>query len=257
MPSSSLQKLEQILRQETPTPAQQRLRSTLIADSVFATSPYLREPNFDRFHDDDVELLYELFDEQYFQGLLRKSLPAAQISFRLSTRMTRAGGKTTRWGHPRAAKPARFEIAISSTLLFQSFQDPERSITVTGLECESRMDALMRVMEHELVHLTELLVWTDSNCSLCRFQDIASRIFGHLDHRHDLITPREVAITQYGIRPGVRVRFDYDGHSLEGIVNRITKRATVLVRDPTGQRYSDGQSYVKFYIPVKELEPIE
>lgn len=255
--SPSLKKLDQLLRHQAPTAAERRRRNQSIADSVFATSPYLTDPNFPKFHADDVQLLYELYDEHYFEGVLRSCLNHKQITFRLSPRMTRAGGKTTRWGDRFNRTPSRYEIAISSTLLLESFQDPERGITVTGLECDSRLDALMRIMEHEIVHLTELLVWTDSNCSLGRFQDIASRTFGHLDHRHDLITPSEVAVTQFGIRPGVRVRFDYGGNSFEGIVNRVTKRATVLVADARGQRYSDGKRYTKYYIPVKELEPLE
>ena len=242
-PPSSTKRLEKQLRRESTSDAERRLRSQLIADNIFATSPYLTRPNFEEIHDEDIQLLYELYDEHYFSGLIHKSLQPSQISFRLAPRMTRAGGKTTRWGNARGTTPPRYEIAIASTLLFQSFQDPERSITVTGLECDSRLDALMRVMEHELVHLMEMLVWNDSNCSLCRFQDIASRTFGHRDHRHDLITPREVAVTQYGIRPGVRVRFDFEGHSLEGVVNRVTKRATVLVADENGERYSDGKRY--------------
>lgn len=255
--SSSLKKLDQLLRHRATTPTERRLNNQLIADSVFATSPYLTDFNFARFHGDDVQLLYELYDEHYFEGVLRSCLDPRQITFRLSPRMTRAGGKTTRWGDRLNRIPSRYEIAISSTLLFESFQDPERGITVTGLECDNRLDALMRIMEHEIVHLTELLVWTDSNCSLGRFQDIASRTFGHLDHRHDLITPSEMAVTQFGIRPGVRVRFGYGGKTLEGIVNRVTKRATVLVIDAGGQRYSDGKRYAKYYIAVKELEPLE
>jgi hypothetical protein len=255
--SPSLRKLDQLLRHRATTVAERRLKNQLIADSVFATSPYLTDPNFRRFHADDIQLLYELYDEHYFEEQLLRSLNPQQISFRLSPRMTRAGGKTTRWGDRLGRTPSRYEIAISSTLLFESFQDPERGITVTGLECDTRLEALMRIMEHELVHLTELLVWTDSNCSLGRFQDIASRTFGHMDHRHDLITPSEVAVRQYGIRPGVKVRFDRGGKWLEGVVNRITKRATVLVVDPDGKRYSDGRRYVKYYIPVKELEPLE
>ena len=170
--------------------------------------------------------------------------------------MTRAGGKTTRWSNARQGQQPRYEIAVSTTLLFESFRDPERHITVTGLPCDNRLQALMRIMEHELVHLIEMMVWNDSSCARPRFQGIASRVFGHTDHHHDLMTPVELASSQFGIRPGVRVRFDYNGHSLEGVVNRVTKRATVLVADPDGQTYSDGRRYVKFYVPPQNLEAI-
>ena len=58
-------------------------------------------------------------------------------------------------------------------------------------------------------------------------------------------------------RTGSKVRFDIQGHSHEGVVNRITKRATVLVVDPQGQPYSDGHKYVKFYVPLRKLEAVE
>ncbi len=254
---SVLKELEQLVRHKRVPSAERELANRAIVDSVYMTSPHLVEPDFMSIHPDDILLLFELYDEHYFEGKLRRSVPAQQISFRLSRRMTRVGGKTTRWSDRTRRKPDRYEIAVSTTLLFQSFQDPERKVTVTGLECDSRLDGLMRIMEHELVHLIEMLVWSDSSCARQRFQTIASGFFGHTDHRHDLITPREVAVTQYGIRPGVRVRFDHEGHQLEGVVNRITKRATVLVVHPSGERYSDGKRYVKFYVPVSQLESLD
>lgn len=229
----------------------------MIIDSVIATSPHLNQGNFDRIHPDDLELLFELYDEYFFDNLLRKSLPSRLLTFRLSRRMTSVGGTTTRWSGTPGVRPPRFEIAVSTTLLFQSFVDPERKITVTGIECDHRLDALMRIFEHEMVHLLELFLWEDSSCSLHRFQTIANQNFGHTDHRHDLLTPAEAASTQFGVRSGVKVAFNFEGRRLQGIVNRVTKRATVLVPDSKGQRYSDGQRYSKFYIPVSQLEVLD
>lgn len=255
--TASLKQLEQLVRQQQLQPADRRLRNQIISDCLLSSSKFLRDPNFQSFQAADVQMLYELYDENFFDGWLMKSLDSRQISFRLSRRMTKAGGKTTRWSDRWGRTEPRYEIAISATLLFQSFKDPERHTTVTGLDCASRLEGLMRIMEHELVHLTEMLVWTDSSCALHRFQDIASRLFGHTDHRHDLMTVQEAAVKEFGIRPGVRVRFDMDGHTLEGIVNRITRRATVLVPHPSGRRYSDGQCYLKYYVPLKNLEAVQ
>lgn len=246
--------LDQLVRRQKVSSEQRRLNIQMMIDAVHATSPCLSHGNFDRIHPDDLELLFELYDEYFFQNLIRKSLPRKLLTFRISKRMTSVGGTTTRWPGRKLVRPPRFEIAVSSTLLFQSFQDPERRITVTGIECDHRLDALMRVFEHEMVHLLELFLWEDSSCSLHRFQTIAHQNFGHTDHRHDLLTPSEAAFTQFGIRPGVRVTFRYEGRKLNGVVNRVTKRATVLVLDPSGRKYSDGQRYSKFYIPVADLE---
>lgn len=246
--------LDQLVRSQRINSEQRRLNIQMMIDSVQATSPCLIQGNFDRIHPDDLELLFELYDEYFFDNLIRKSLPRKYLTFRISKRMTSVGGTTTRWPGRGIVRPPRFEIAVSSTLLFQSFQDPERRITVTGIECDHRLDALMRVFEHEMVHLLELFLWEDSSCSLHRFQTIAHANFGHTDHRHDLLTPSEAAFTQLGIRPGVAVKFRYEGRTLAGIVNRVTKRATVLVPDPAGRKYSDGSRYSKYYIPVTDLE---
>ena len=42
-----------------------------------------------------------------------------------------------------------------------------------------------------------------------------------------------------------------------GVVNRITRRATVLVEDQHGLPYSDGKRYKKFYVPFGSLEAAE
>jgi hypothetical protein len=111
-------------------------------------------------------------------------------------------------------------------------------------------------MEHEIVHLVEMLLWSHSQCSARRFQSIAKRFFGHTDYTHQLITPRERAMTEYGIRAGDRVRFRFDGKHVEGVVNRITKRATVLVEHARGELYSDGKKYQKYYVPLTLLKVI-
>ena len=42
-----------------------------------------------------------------------------------------------------------------------------------------------------------------------------------------------------------------------GVVNRVNKRATVLVEDAKGMPYSNGKRYSKFYVPVQMLEKAE
>ena len=62
---------------------------------------------------------------------------------------------------------------------------------------------------------------------------------------------------KFGIKPGMLVRFRFDGVEHTGIVNRISKRATVLVEDGRGVRYTNGKHYAKFYVPVQSLEAVE
>ena len=52
----------------------------------------------------------------------------------------------------------RFEIAIGTTPLFHTFRENQPSF-VGGRKCHNRLDALQRIMEHEMIHLTEMLIW--------------------------------------------------------------------------------------------------
>lgn len=219
---------------------------------LFAQSRVVMTANFANIHLNDLRMLFDLYDECLLSGRLRKALGNREIGFRFAPRMTRTAGTTSRMRNHRTGVES-FEIAIASSMLFDGFRDGDhREVTVCGVECETRLEALQRVFEHELVHLLEFLCWQQSKCSQPRFQHIASNWFLHRAHTHAMITRRERAAVS-GIRPGARVRFEYEGRALEGVVNRVTKRATVLVEDPKGMRYSDGKHYAKYYIPISWL----
>ena len=115
---------------------------------------------------------------------------------------------------------------------------------------------MQRIVEHELVHLAEMLLWDDSSCAKRRFHGIANRFFGHTEHKHDLITQAERAASKFRLAPGTQVRFRFEGKMLTGTVNRITRRATVLVEDPRGERFADGRLYRRFYVPLEKLTPV-
>lgn len=231
-----------------------------IYSGLLTESRSVSNGNFTSIHSRDLEHLFESYDELFFDGLLSETVrrAGAPLTFRISKRMTRVGGTTTKYRHarPRGSREpgTSYEIAISSTLLFSTFYDVERPITVTGIECRDRLECLQRIFEHELIHLTEMLIWDDSSCSKQRFQSLAFQFFSHTEATHQLITPSERAVSKFGIRPGDRVRFRVDGAGYEGFVNRITKRATVLVEDDCSPLYSDGKRYAKFYVPLTSLE---
>jgi len=255
MPLVALQKLRGKLRHLNVTAEIRADSNAQIAESILHSAGSFSEPDFWEISSRDLRCLFDAYDAHYFRGQLRRTLNDIPLEFRVSSRMTKAGGKTSSWRAERNAPAVRFEIAISSTLLFHTFSgvDIARPIRVTGLACSNRLEALMRVMEHEIVHLSELMGWNASSCRQDRFRSIAFRTFGHTDHRHTLATPREHAST-LGILAGAAVHFNFRGKRLYGIVNRVTRRATVLVPDPDGERFSDGQTYLRYYVPLQSLE---
>ena len=251
--SEALRSLARVLLANDPGAARSRSWTRDIGQRLLRASPYAREPDFTSLHPDDLSFLFDAYDARFLDGLCRKLLGPEGVTFRLSNRMTRAGGKTTRVQGPDGV--ARFEIAVAASILFDGFAAGDPEVTVCGLPCRHRLDALQRLFEHELVHLAEWLCWGESQCSHARFQDIASRLFLHRAHTHQLITRTERAAA-LGISVGTQVTFRYQGTRLQGRVNRVTKRATVLVDDATGELWSDGRRYVRYYVPLGELRPV-
>lgn len=228
---------------------QQRVRQ--IYHDMLAFSAYLQKADFTTIHRRDLEYLFTAYDEAFFGGLCWQALNGRRLNFRLSSRMTRTGGTTARL--KTRDGEVFYEVSIGISMLFDGFGDADRRVTVCGLECENRLQALQRIFEHEIVHLIEQLCWENSNCKAQRFQSIAARFFSHRAHTHNLVTRRERA-AQSGIRVGSCVTFTFEGQQLIGRVNRITKRATVLVKDPAGQKFSDGLRYKVYYVPTAALK---
>ncbi len=230
---------------------------TEIAETVLSKSKVMGGHNFQVTSGADLQRMAELYDEKFFDGHSLAVARSHGIEFRWSKRMTSNGGKTVRYvqsGRNGNAASTRYEIVLSATLLFQTFGDLDRPVRVTGLLCRNRLQAMQRILEHEMIHLIEMLVWDDSCCAAPRFQTIAGRMFGHTEHKHNLITQQERASEKFNVRVGSHVQFVLDGVRYHGIVNRITRRATVLVVDSQGQLYGDGKRYRKFYVPLSHLE---
>lgn len=237
-------------------PGSERIREWTreIGRELVAASRWIDAPNFTAIHPDDLAFLFRAYDRRFLKGFARRRLAPGALAFRLSSRMTRAGGQTSR--RVRADGEVDYEIAVSSEILFNGFAEDDPPVSVAGIPCANRVEALQRILEHEIVHLVEFLRTGETNCGAPPFQELAHRLFRHRNHTHRLITRVERA-AQRGIRVGSRVAFTYRGERLAGRVNRVTKRATVLVEDPDGDRYSDGGRYRKYYVPLAGLELVE
>lgn len=236
-------------------------KTSAIYDAIQKQSQNITQPNFEVISGRDVELLFNLYDQHFFIGWMNKTVQQRSghpLHCRVSSRMTRAGGKTThrKAHHTKDTRIIDYEIAISSRLLFLSFEDLQRPIRIGGLACRNRLEAFQRIMEHEIIHLVEFLAWDATNCSQPRFKALIRNIFGHTEVHHDLITPAEDAAARHSVTIGSLVQFTFDGEKFTGRINRINQRATVLVKSKDGQRYSDGKRYVKYYVPINQLSPV-
>jgi hypothetical protein len=255
-PSSAQTQMDLLSLKVSPKILASRTQS--IYQSVLVESRHMKSGNFAALDTDDVSRMFYLYDGQFFSGWLASAVQAASdspLTFRLSGTMTSAGGKTIRTrtrGRP-GQQRTHYQIAIASRLLFMTFSDVDRTVTVCGIVCTDRLQAMQRIMEHEILHLAEMVAWNESSCSAPRFKRLAVNIFGHPDTRHHLVTPREHAAVRHDIRVGSVVEFSFDRRKYVGRVNRIHHRATVLVESEEGVRYTNGRYYRKFYVPLGEL----
>ena len=240
------------------TPEQTEARHDSVRRRMLRDSIRVREGNFHSICDRDIQILFRLYDEVFFHGelgaevLQRTGVP---LTLHASGAMTRLGGKTTQFRQrTNAGIKTRYEIAISGRLLLSSFAGEGRPVMVSGLSCRDRLDAMQRIMEHELVHLAEWLTFGTSSCAKTRFMTLAQRIFGHRQRYHQLVTPHEHAATKFSLKIGDPVAFSFQGQAMRGFINRIGVRATILVEQAQGTRYSDGHHYAKYYVPVSHLK---
>lgn len=231
-----------------------------IHDQALRESPHLKSGNFDAIHPSDLNRLFTLYDNVFFHDLLQRMLRedgAYPARMKLSRRLTRSAGQTVQRVHRDDSPPSvRYEIAVSTTLLFHNFRAPGREIVSSGLVCHDRLEALQRTFEHELLHLAEFLAWGHSNCTQPNFRALSQRIFAHESVHHELVTPRERAAVEFDVRVGDLVEFGFNGQSLRGVVNRITRRVTVLVPNPQGEPFSDGRRYLRYYVPMEGLRKL-
>ncbi len=216
---------------------------------LFRESENIKSESFDKISEEDLYLLFELYDEIFLCGWFKQKF-RRKINFKLSRQLTRSAGNTRTRKNISAIKPeeVEFEVKISLNHLM-NFNKAERIKYVGGIEAASVLDSLMLVFEHELCHVIEFLVRHKSSCSKKPFMDLINNIFGHTEHTHKLVGSGEANISEYGLRPGDSVKFKYGSSTMEGFIQKMNKKATVMCPDKHGN-YIDksGRRYVKFCV---------
>lgn len=206
---------------------------------------------------EDLSLLFNLYDELFFNFYFRDNFKAV-LRFSLSQRMNKSAGKTvmTKSLKPSSQQQVIYEIVMAVKFFF-NYDQLSRDKKVNGIYTTDALNAFQLVLEHEICHLIEFYAFKKSSCKGQRFKNLAYNIFGHTDVYHQLPTEGEIASDIYGFKAGDRVSFLYEGKNYKGIINRINKRATVMVMNPKGD-YVDkaGNRYGKWYVPLSNLKLI-
>lgn len=225
-----------------------------IGHRLMALSPNIKSPELTKIAVNDLRLLFELYDEVFFNHQLTAGF-SGQLKFSLSSRLTKSAGKTIfpRCCHQIPPEQLTAEIRMGTSFFFQynAITGPK---IVSGITTQNALEAFQLVFEHEICHFIEFLCYQNSNCRGKRFKNLAHNLFGHTESFHKLPTQNQIALQKYGFRIGAPVTFTYEGRSLQGILYRINKRATVMVKDRKGI-YADkkGVRYSKYYVPLELL----
>jgi len=195
-----------------------------------------------------VEKIYKLYDEKFFGNEIRTSLKES-ITFSFSSRMIRSAGKTLIY-----KKPPKYEIRMG-TDFFINFDNTDATKSVGGVKVTDFLEAFLVVFEHELCHIVEFMNYNKSSCKNKLFKAMVYNLFGHTESSHRLPTNKDIAKERYDYNIGDEISFTYKGSNETGIIYRINKRATVLVRAAKGN-YKDikGNRYAKYYIPIEKLK---
>lgn len=140
----------------------------------FKDSVYMMQPP-------DLRRLLDRYDELYFEGDLNKHLK--NVSYKLEFKTSGEATFTTEGicNH----KTCDYTI----TILTKPFKKVRGVTIVAGHKCNDQMECLLRVIEHEMLHLIIFIFCSDSFITDQHgplFMNMAKDLFGHTDHRHHI-----------------------------------------------------------------------
>ena len=202
----------------------------------------------------DLEILFGLYDQEFLNDYFSENFEGS-LKFSLSTRMTSSAGKTIYSRKLKLLKEVEetYEIRMGIKFFYQYYM-VERDKIVSGINTKDSLEAFQIVFEHELYHLIELHLYKESSCKKVRFKTMVNNMFGHTDVYHQLPNQKEIISKEYGLLIGQKVSFIGEGRKHNGVIYRLNKRATVMVKDSNGPyRDRDGNAYSKWYVQFDQL----
>lgn len=226
-----------------------------IAKQLILKSENIKSQTVGKMTSADLKLLYELYDEVFFKGILEQSFKG-NLKFSLSSLLSRSAAKTLCPRNIARLKPEQVTIEIRmGTHFFYKYNEIDNDKWVGGIMTQNSLEALQLVFEHELCHFIEFVNYHESSCRRKRFKNMAYLLFGHRESSHKLPTNREIVKAKYNLNIGDAVCFIFEKKEMTGIINNINKRATVMVKDKKGMyRDKKGNRYSKFYVPLTALK---
>lgn len=203
----------------------------------------------------DLEILFRLYDEIFFESWFKQNYKG-KLKFSVSRQMTRSAGLTRCPRNINSIRPEELVIEVKIGIdFFFHYGLIEGSGMVGGIDTGSSLEALQLVLEHELCHVIEFILFGRSSCKGERFRTMAGNLFGHTESCHKLPTHRQIAVEKLGVNIGDTVSFTFEGKKHTGVLYNLKKRAVVMVRDKNGMLADkQGKRYSKYYVPINLIE---
>jgi hypothetical protein len=151
-----------------------------LREKVFAKHLMFRDRVVDMTAD-DLKNLFNSYDELFFEGRITKHLAAEKFSLEFKTQGTR----TFQTDGFCFNAVCNYIITIPTAV----FENVKAITLVAGHPCHNQLECLLRVMEHEIVHLLIFSTCYDQGVSdqhAAFFMKMVSDLFGHTDHRHQI-----------------------------------------------------------------------
>lgn len=179
-----------------------------------------------------MQLMFQFYDKYCFAGLLTAYLKHCDLEPKFVIgRGTSCAGSCKSNG----------TITLHKQVFDNIVPDNVNTLTANGLNITSRLDAIMYVFEHELVHLGCLLsrteLQTEHHGSL--FKLIANNLFGHTQCTHSLIPNtrskgKKFLLEQF--KPDQQIMVDFEKKGIHQCTVLKPNRVRILVRQNHTQK---------------------
>jgi hypothetical protein len=163
-------------------------------------------------------MIFAQYDTLFFNQQLGEI--AENLEFRVSKIMFSKVGSLM-------YQPTQQILTISHWLIMNAFHNSNEKIRINGYDCNNRLECLLLIIEHEIIHLILFIAGLHSSCTGNNFDILARFLFSHSEHNHHLETPADKLYKEKGLKLGDIASFKYQGEKLTGKIRRIRNKISV------------------------------
>ena len=193
-------------------------------------------PNFTQLSVKNLHYLYQLYDFEFFNNKLNHHLLLTNglLLFDISDRMTKTAGKckSIKELHSSGISTSTYSIKISTAIILDTFVSKNSPLACNGLLCKDRIDCLMIVFEHELMHfvirsninISEPSAIYSSHGKL--FKQLVYAYFNHTGVTHGLL---DIIVDKGQFKIGDSVKFTLSKQGLiTGTIKKLNPKRAVI-----------------------------